>query len=61
VQVDDYALFFFVCFFFFVDPILAVPPPIFARRQIFWNQLSHFSNRTEPANQIPEEKWSTDP
>jgi hypothetical protein len=27
--------------------VVAVPPPVLARCPIFWNQSSHFSNRTE--------------
>lgn len=44
-------------YLFFVGLVLAVPPPIFARYLIFWNQLSHlfFSNRTKPVCQIPED------
>jgi hypothetical protein len=45
--------------FFFVDRVLAVPPPFFARCPIFRNHSSHVENRTEPASQIPEEGWST--
>ncbi len=40
---------------FFVDWVLAVLSPIFARCTIFRNQSSHVENRTEPASQIPEE------
>ncbi len=48
-------------FFFFVDWVLAVPRPNFARCPIFRNQSIHVVNRTEPASQIPEEGWSTNP
>ncbi len=46
---------------FFVDWVLAVPPPIFARYPTFWNQLHYVENQAEPASQIPEEGWSTNP
>jgi hypothetical protein len=48
-----FILFLFVLFF--VERVLSVPLPIFARCPILKISLSHLSNQTELASQIPEE------
>ncbi len=45
----------YIYFLSFVDRVLAVLPPIFARCPIFRNQSSHVANQAEPASHIPEE------